>query len=548
VSVLLGPVVWIAALVLGASTVLGDPVVYEGGSVASLEERADAAAARSRRGQVLAGLMLVIALAAMDNAIVATVVPPIVEDLGGFSLFPWLFSVYLLAQAAAVPIYGKLADLYGRKPVLITGVLIFLAGSVLCGISWNMVALIAFRGVQGLGAGAILPIATTVVGDLYTVVERARIQAWLSSVWGVSAVIGPAIGGLLAEHATWRWIFYVNLPVGAVALFMVVTRLREQVARRSQRIDVAGSVLVFLGVGLLILGLLEGGVHWAWTSAPSITVLSAAALALTGFVWQERRAPEPTVPGWVLTRRAPLGAALANGVIGLLMIGMITYLPTYAQGVLGTTPVVAGFTLALMTVGWSSAAALSGRLYLRIGFRNTALCGVSLMLLAGLLLSLLPGSAPLWAVALASLLMGGGIGLPAVSLLVGVQSVVGWERRGVVTGTALFTRMVGSAVGAAVFGSVANSTLVSWFRRAPASIRGRLPSVNAASDALGGAASPANDAVAAYVRQGLDLAGHRVFHALAAVAVLGVAAVLAAPRRFTTLRFEDDPADLGSGR
>jgi EmrB/QacA subfamily drug resistance transporter len=516
--------------------------------VTSLRERVETATAQAGRGQVLAGLMLVIALAAMDNAIVATVVPPIVRDLGGFSLFPWLFSVYLLAQAASVPIYGKLADIYGRKPILIIGVLIFLTGSVLCGISWNMVTLICFRGVQGLGAGAILPIAMTVVGDLYTVVERARIQAWLSSVWGVSAVIGPAIGGLFAEYATWRWIFYVNLPIGAVALFMVATRLREQIVRRSQRIDVAGSVLVFLGIGLLVLGLLEGGVHWAWTSAPSIAVLATAVLALGGFVWQERRTPEPTVPGWVLTRRAPLGAALANLVIGLVMIGMITYLPTYAQGVLGTTPLVAGFTLALMTVGWSGAAALSGRLYLRIGFRSTALCGVALMVLAGLLLSLLPGSAPLWTVALASLLVGTGIGLPAVSLLVGVQSVVGWERRGVVTSTALFTRMVGSAIGAAVFGSVANSTLASWFRRAPASIRGQLPSVNAAADALDGTASRAPDAVAAYVRQGLDLAGHRVFHALAAVAVLGVAAVLAAPRRFTTLKFEDDPADLGGER
>jgi EmrB/QacA subfamily drug resistance transporter len=509
--------------------------------MATLRERADATAARSGRGQVLAGLMLVIALAAMDSAIVATVVPPIVNDLGGFSLFPWLFSVYLLAQAASVPIYSKLADLYGRKPVLLTGVLIFLLGSVLCGISWNMVALIAFRGLQGLGAGAILPIAMTVVGDLYTVVERARIQGWLSSVWGVSAVVGPAIGGLFAEYATWRWIFYVNLPIGAVALFMVATRLREQIVRRPQRIDVAGSALMFLGVGLLVLGLLEGGVRWSWTSAPSIAVFAAALLVLGGFVWQERRAPEPTVPGWVLTRRAPLGAALANGAIGLVMIGMITFLPTYAQGVLGATPVLAGFTLAAMTVGWSGAAALSGRLYLRIGFRDTALCGMLLIVVAALLLGLLPGTAPLWAVGLASLLMGCGIGLPASSLLVGVQSVVGWERRGVVTGTALFTRMLGSAIGAAVFGSIANSTLAAWFRQAPASVRGRLPSVNAASDTLGSAATRAHDPVAAYVREGLDLASHRVFHALAAVAILGVAAVLAAPRRYTRLHFDGDP-------
>jgi predicted MFS family arabinose efflux permease len=300
---------------------------------------------------------------------------------------------------------------------------------------------------------------------------------------------------------------------------------------------------MFLGVGLLVLGLLEGGVHWAWTSPQSLAVFAAALLALAGFVWQERRAPEPTVPGWVLTRRAPLGAALTNLVIGLVMIGMITFLPTYAQGVLGATPVLAGFALAAMTIGWSGAAALSGRLYLRVGFRDTALCGMSVMIVAAVLLSLLPGSTPLWAVGLASLLMGCGIGPAAVSLLVGVQSVVGWERRGVATGTTLFTRMLGSAVGAAVFGSVANSTLASWFGRAPAPLRGRLPSVNAAGDLLGGAAGRAHDAVAAYVREGLDLASHRVFHALAVVAVLGLGAVLVAPRRYRSLRFDGDPAE-----
>jgi len=188
----------------------------------------------------------------------------------GFSLFPWLFSVYLLAQAASIPIYGKLADLYGRKPVLLAGVTIFLAGSALCGISWNMAALIAFRGLQGVGAGAILPIAMTVVGDLYTVTERARIQGWLSAVWGVSAVIGPAIGGLFAQYLSWRWIFYVNLPIGAVAAFIVATRLREQVVRRPHKLDLAGSALVFAGTSLLVFGLLEGGVRW-----PSACYLAA---------------------------------------------------------------------------------------------------------------------------------------------------------------------------------------------------------------------------------------------------------------------------------
>jgi MFS family permease len=510
--------------------------------LASTQERVGTTPAVSGRNQVLAGLLLVITLAAMDFAIVATVVPPIVKDLGGFSLFPWLFSVYLLAQAASVPIYGKLADLYGRKPVLLAGVTIFLAGSALCGISWNMTALIAFRGLQGVGAGAILPIAMTVVGDLYTVRERARIQGWLSGVWGVSAVLGPAIGGLFAQYLSWRWIFYVNLPIGAVAVFMVGTRLREQVVRRPHKIDLAGSVLVFAGTSLLVFGLLEGGVRWAWASPQSVGIFAGAVLVLAAFVWQERRAAEPTVPGWVFARRVPLGSALGNAVIGVLLIGMTTFLPTYVQSVHGATTLVAGFVLAAMSLGWSFSSTFSSRLYLRIGFRDAALIGMTLAVVAGLALGLLPGSAPLWAIAAASLLLGAGIGLPSTSLMVGMQSVIGWERRGVATGASMFTRMLGSAVGAAALGSVANSTLASWFRRAPGELRGGLPSVNSASDALGGG-SRVPDAVADYVRQGLDLASHRVFHALVVIAILGIAAVLVAPRRFRTLRFEDQEPD-----
>jgi EmrB/QacA subfamily drug resistance transporter len=508
----------------------------------STEERAGTTPSLAGRNQVLAGLLLVITLAAMDLAIVATVVPPIVADLGGFSLFPWLFSVYLLAQAASVPIYGKLADLYGRRPVLLAGVAIFLAGSVLCGLAWSMGSLIAFRGIQGLGAGAILPIAMTVVGDLYTVTERARIQGWLSGVWGVSAVVGPTIGGLFAEYLSWRWIFYVNLPIGLVAIFMVGTRLREQVVRRPHKLDVAGSLLVFVGTSLLVFGLLEGGVRWGWGSPQSVGAFAAAALALAAFVWQERRAAEPTLPGWVFARRVPLGSALGNAVIGVLLIGMTGFLPTYVQGVHRTSTVVAGLVLAAMSLGWSLSSTLSSRLYLRIGFRDAALIGMTLAALGGLALGLLPGSSPLWGVVVASLVLGAGIGLPSTSLMVGMQSVIGWERRGVATGASMFTRMLGSAVGAAALGGVANSTLAGWFHQAPSGLRGRLPSVNAASDALGGA-SRAGEAVAAYVRAGLDLASHRVFHALAVVAVIGVAAVLVAPRRFRTLRFDGRTPD-----
>src|SRR5881275_138128 len=201
--------------------------------------------------------MLSMGLAALDATIVATAIPQIVESLGGFSLFPWVFSIYLLTQAVSVPIYGRLSDLFGRKPVLFFGIAMFLVGSVLCGAAWSMLTLIIFRGVQGIGAGAIIPMTTTIVGDIYTLEERGKIQGYISSVWGMASVVGPALGGLFAQYATWRLIFYLNLPVGAAAVVMLHRHLRENVVRRAHRIDYAGATVLTVGMALLILALLE---------------------------------------------------------------------------------------------------------------------------------------------------------------------------------------------------------------------------------------------------------------------------------------------------
>src|SRR4051795_921065 len=218
---------------------------------------------RSERGPVLIALMLSTSLVAIDSTILATAVPSVVADLGGFSQFPWLFSLYLLAQAVSVPIYGKLADQVGRKPMMLFGVSLFVVGSVLCGFAWNLPSLIVFRAVQGLGAGAIIPMSQTILGDLYSVAERARVTGYLASVWGASAVIGPTLGGIFSDYASWRWIFFVNLPIGAAALWMFVRRFEERVAKAPHKIDVLGSLLLSGGGVLLLLGLLEGGVRWA---------------------------------------------------------------------------------------------------------------------------------------------------------------------------------------------------------------------------------------------------------------------------------------------
>lgn len=484
------------------------------------------------RRRVLVGLMLAMALAAMDTTIVATAVPSIVRDLGGFSLFPWVFSVYVLAQAVTIPIYGRLADLYGRRPMLVVGTIVFLVGSALSGLSWSMGSLIAFRALQGLGAGAIQPIVTTLAGDLYTLEERARIQGTISSVWGISAIVGPAIGGFFAEYATWRWIFYVNLPIGLAALLVILRELHEpHVVRARHRIDYTGSALLVGGIGLLTLALLQGGVHWAWLSPASVGLFCVSGVLLTAFAFNERRVAEPMLPPWVFGRGTLLGAAIGSAAVGLLTIGLITYLPAFAQGVLGDGPVVAGFVLAAMSVGWPIAASQAGRLYLRIGFRDTALLGAAICVAASALFLLLDAGSQAWQVAGTCFLLGVGLGLLSTALIVGVQSIVDWSRRGVVTGASMFTRMLGQALGAAVFGSVANSTLHRWLTDAPSDVAAALPhSLNATSSILGD--RPVHGVAGDYVRQGLELATHRVFIGTAAVAVVALCVVLLMPRHF----------------
>jgi EmrB/QacA subfamily drug resistance transporter len=473
--------------------------------------------------------MLTMALAAMDATIVATAVPSIVEDLGGFSLFPWMFSVYLLLQAVSTPIYGKLSDQYGRKPVIMAGAAIFLTGSLLCGLAWSMVALIVFRGVQGLGAGAIQPITQTIVGDLYSMRERASVQGYIASVWGVSAVIGPAIGGLLSQYASWHWLFLVNIPVGLVALYMLANNFHESVHRVERRIDYAGAMLLMSGLSLVILVLLQV-TEWGLTSPPTIVLAVMGPILLVVFVVVERRAAEPVLPFWVFRTRPLLAANLGTLGLGMIMMALTTYLPVFAQEVMRQPPVVAGFTLASMSIGWPLASSLSARLYLRIGFRNTAMLGLTVAGVSGILfLQLTASSSPLQA-ALSSFVTGCGMGLSTTSFIVGVQSLVDWQRRGTATGSNMFARLVGGALGVAIYGSIVNSTLASRVSEASARISADLDSPSSISSALReGAQLPRG--VGELVRSGLFSGIHRVFLGIVVAAALAFAVQLTLVKR-----------------
>jgi EmrB/QacA subfamily drug resistance transporter len=445
--------------------------------------------------------MLSTGLVAIDSTVIATAVPSVVAELGGFSEFPWLFSIYLLAQAVTVPVYGKLADVFGRKPVMLTGIGLFLIGSILCGFAWSMGALIAFRAVQGLGAGAVQPMSMTIVGDLYSLQERAKVQGYIASVWGISAVIGPTLGGVFSEYVSWRWIFFINIPLCLIAAATIGLRFAERLERRRPRIDYAGAGVLTVALTLLILGLLEGGQAWAWRSPQSVGVLAAGAVLLAVFVLIERRAADPVVPLRLLRNRLLVTTNVVAACVGAILLGLTSYVPTFVQVVLGTGPLVAGFALAALILGWPLSASQSGRLYLRVGFRVTALIGSCVVVLGCGLLLLLDGSSSVVQVGATSFVIGLGMGFAAAPTLIAAQSAVQWQQRGVVTGTNMFFRSAGSAVGVAVFGAIVNATL--------------------------GGSDVTNERVAP---EALTTAVHHVFFATAVLAVVMLAAVLFMPR------------------
>jgi EmrB/QacA subfamily drug resistance transporter len=456
---------------------------------------------RSERGPVLIAVMLATGLVAIDSTIIATAVPSIVQSVGGFSEFPWLFSIYLLAQAVTVPVYGKLADLFGRKPVMLVGIGLFLLGSILCGAAWSMGALIAFRAVQGLGAGAVQPMSMTIVGDLYSLRERAKVQGYIASVWAVSSVVGPTLGGVFSEYVSWRWIFFVNIPLCLLAAAMIARRFTERVEPSRPRIDYTGAALLTAGLTLLILGLLEGGEAWAWGSPQGVAVLAGGALLLAVFVLVERRAADPVVPLRLLRLRLIVTTSLVALCVGAVLLGLTSYVPTYVQDALGTGPLVAGFALAALTLGWPVAASQSGRVYLRIGIRATALIGAAVVVLGTGLLLLLDEHSSVLQVGATCFVIGLGMGFAAAPTLIAAQSAVDWQQRGVVTASNMFFRSLGSAVGVAVFGAVVNG-------------------------ALGGADTDGGNVPAGP----LTHAVHSVFVVTAAVAVLMLVAVVLMPR------------------
>jgi EmrB/QacA subfamily drug resistance transporter len=393
------------------------------------------------------------AMIAIEATIVSTAMPQIVADLGGLRLYSWVFSSFLLAQTAMTVVFGNLADVYGRKPMMLIGIGIFLLGSTLAGFAWSMPVMICCRLIQGVGAGAMQPVAMTIVADLYPARERGKVQGYLASVWAVAAVIGPVLGGLIISRLSWAWIFWINIPVGIAAATGFILFLKENAKHERRTIDVGGAASFTVAVTSLLIALTELGNHQPTRVAAAATVcLIAAAI----FVVLERRVAHPIVSFALWSHRPIAATNLVAVLAGMTLIGLTTFLPIYVQLVMQRSPTIAGFTLTTMLIGWPAGATMAARLFHRFALRHLLLTGALLQPVgAAFFLALTPHTSPLLP-AMGSLVMGFGMGLISVPSLVLIQEIVDSTQRGSVTASNLFSRNLGSTLGATVLGAVLN--------------------------------------------------------------------------------------------
>ncbi|WP_206996331.1 MDR family MFS transporter [Trinickia mobilis] len=407
---------------------------------------------QTSRPLVVASVMAASAMVAIEATIVSTAMPQIVADLGGLSLYSWVFASFLLAQTATTVMFGKLADLYGRKPVMLAGLVIFLIGSVLAGFAWSMPAMIVFRLIQGVGAGCIQPVTLTIVGDLYPARERGKVQGYLASVWAISAVLGPMAGGLIIKDLSWAWIFWINVPIGLASAAGFIAYLHEEERHERRSIDILGASLFTVAIGALMMGLTDvsTGGERMWLAFALFGVCSVL------FVWQERRAAEPMI-SFSLWAHRPIAAANASTLFcGMALMGLTTFLPMYVQGVLHRSPVVAGLALTMMMLGWPAGSTLAARSFHRLGLRRVMIGGSFFLPIGALPFVVLnPGSSPVTA-GVGSLVMGLGMGMSSVCCLVLIQEIVSPLQRGSATASNLFARNLGSTLGATIFGAVLN--------------------------------------------------------------------------------------------
>jgi EmrB/QacA subfamily drug resistance transporter len=411
---------------------------------------------------IFGGLMLVLLLAALDQTIVSTALPTIVGDLGGLAHLSWVVSAYLLAQTAVTPVYGKLGDLYGRKRVLQIAIVIFLAGSALCGAAQNMTELIAFRAIQGVGGGGLIVLTQATVGDVVSPRERGRYQGIFGAVFGVASVAGPLLGGFFVDNLSWRWIFYINLPLGVIALAVLGAVLPAMGERRQRTIDYLGSGILAGGLSCIILATSLGGNSWAWDSAQLIVTACGGVALLVLFVFVERHASEPVMPLRLFSNRTFTIAGGIGLIVGFALFGSAVFLPLFFQTVSGASPTGSGLRTIPLMVGVLSTSIFSGQVISRIGhYKPFPIVGTALMVLGFMLLSGMGAGTSFADAAWRLLVLGLGLGFVMQVLVLVAQNAVDYTDLGVATSGATLFRLIGGSIGTAVFGAIFSNRLTS---------------------------------------------------------------------------------------
>jgi EmrB/QacA subfamily drug resistance transporter len=467
------------------------------------------------------GVMLSLFISSVEGTIVATAMPTIVSDLGGLAYYSWVFSAYMLASTTTVPIYGKLSDIYGRRPVFAVAMALFLIGSLLCGRAGSMGALIAARTVQGLGAGGLLPLAFTIIGDLFTFEQRARLQGLFSSVWGFSSIIGPLLGGFLVDRVSWPWVFYFNLVPGLLAFGFVWFSWRDPAhapRKAGVRVDYAGAALLSAGVVALLLGLFTVGTPEGWA------LLVVAAILLGALLWVEARAADPILPLPLFRDRLFAVACGQGALAGCAMFGIASYIPLFVQGVLGTSATVAGATLTPESLAWVVMSLFSSRLLLITSARSVALGGMFLLAGGAAALLTVGQTTPLILLILYLAIMGAGMGLAFPAFMIAVQNTVPRRALGSATSTLQFSRSIGGTFGVSIMGAALSASLASNLLNA--GLDANSVSLNDLLDPLANASAALEGAV----RAALAGATHVAFVIALLAALAGLAFTFLAPR------------------